>query len=88
MFSYQYLGFFSEDDKELEATRQAYIKGELLTGELKKKCFVKLQEFVKAYQGRRATITEEVVDGSMKVRPLIWGQYRATQPDPAQMQRK
>jgi tryptophanyl-tRNA synthetase len=84
----QYLGFFSEDDKEPQATRQAYIKGELPTGELKKKCFVKLQDFVKAYQERRATITEEVIDGSMKVQPLIWGQDRPTQPDPAQMQSK
>ncbi|RDL36286.1 Uncharacterized protein BP5553_05638 [Venustampulla echinocandica] len=72
--SYQYLSFFSDDDEELEQIRTGYVKGELLTGELKKKCIVKLQEFVKAYQARRATITDELLDEFMKVRPLVWHQ--------------
>jgi tryptophanyl-tRNA synthetase len=54
----------------------AYAKGELLTGELKKKCIVQLQEFVKAYQERRAQITDEVLDEFMRVRPLQWNQGR------------
>lgn len=74
---FQYLSFFEDDDEELERIRTGYVKGEILTGELKKKCIVKLQEFVKAYQERRAAITDEVLDQFMRVRPLQWGQNRA-----------
>lgn len=72
--AFQYLSFFSEDDDELEEIRQDYIAGRLLTGQLKKKCIVKLQEFIKAYQERRATITDAVLDEFMRVRPLEWNQ--------------
>jgi tryptophanyl-tRNA synthetase len=75
--SFQYLSFFSDDDEELEQIRTGYLKGEILTGELKKKCIAKLQGFVKAYQERRAKITEEILDEFMRVRPLQWGQSRA-----------
>jgi tryptophanyl-tRNA synthetase len=74
--AFQYLGFFSDDDEELEQIAADYRKGTLLTGELKTKCIVKLQEFVKAYQERRATITGEVLDEFMRVRPLEWSQGR------------
>jgi len=69
---FQYLSFFSDDDEELEKIRTGYQKGDILTGELKKKCIVKLQEFVKDYQARRATITDELLDEFMTVRPLVW----------------
>ncbi|KAI9843480.1 MAG: tryptophan--tRNA ligase [Sclerophora amabilis] len=75
--SYQYLSFFSDDDDELEAVRQSYVKGDLLTGELKKKCIVKLQEFVKGFQERRQAVTEELLDEFMKPRPLEWGTSHA-----------
>ncbi|KAL1989274.1 hypothetical protein VTN96DRAFT_36 [Rasamsonia emersonii] len=81
---FQYLSFFSEDDEELEQIRTGYMKGEILTGELKKKCIAKLQEFVKAYQERRAAITDEVLDEFMRVRPLQWGQGRAAAAAPVQ----
>jgi tryptophanyl-tRNA synthetase len=74
--AFQYLGFFSDDDDELEKIAADYRKGILLTGELKKKCIMKLQQFVKAYQERRATITDEVLDEFMRVRPLEWSQGR------------
>jgi tryptophanyl-tRNA synthetase len=74
--SFQYLSFFSDDDEELEQIRTGYVKGELLTGELKKKCIAQLQGFVKAYQERRATITDELLDEFMRVRPLVWSQGR------------
>ncbi|KAI9760208.1 MAG: tryptophan--tRNA ligase [Chaenotheca gracillima] len=70
--SYQYLSFFSDDDDELEAVRQSYIKGELLTGELKKKCIVKLQEMVRGFQERRKAVTDETLDEFMRPRALEW----------------
>jgi tryptophanyl-tRNA synthetase len=81
--AYQYLSFFTDDDEELEKIRDDYINGILLTGELKKKCIVKLQEFVKAYQGRRAALTDEVLDEFMRVRPLEWVQGRNSPAAPA-----
>ncbi|KAK5796596.1 hypothetical protein VI817_005881 [Penicillium citrinum] len=69
---FQYLSFFSDDDEELEKIRTGYQKGDILTGELKKKCIMELQEFVKDYQARRATITDELLDEFMTVRPLVW----------------
>ena len=69
---FQYLSFFSDDDEELEKIRTGYQKGDILTGELKKKCIMELQEFVKDYQAHRATITDELLDEFMTVRPLVW----------------
>ncbi|KAF7114710.1 hypothetical protein CNMCM5793_009661 [Aspergillus hiratsukae] len=74
--AFQYLSFFSDDDEELEQIRAGYAKGELLTGELKKKCIVQLQRSVREYQERRAQITDEVLDEFMRVRPLQWSQGR------------
>ncbi|KAJ8097744.1 hypothetical protein POJ06DRAFT_270561 [Lipomyces tetrasporus] len=78
--AYQYLSFFLDDDDELENTRIGYIKGELLTGELKLKCIKVLQEFVTAFQERRATITDEVVHEFMSPRPLEWGKQERRVP--------
>ncbi|KAK9453715.1 hypothetical protein V1511DRAFT_504283 [Dipodascopsis uninucleata] len=71
--SYQYLSFFLEDDEELERIRMAYIKGELLTGELKILCAKCLQEFVGDFQQRRAKVTDEIVKLFMTPRKLEWG---------------
>ncbi|KAH8664229.1 hypothetical protein BX600DRAFT_464049 [Xylariales sp. PMI_506] len=70
--SYQYLQFFLEDDEELKSIGEAYRKGELLTGELKAICIKHLQEYVAAFQERRAKATDEVVDLFMSERPLTW----------------
>ncbi|KAF1963106.1 Nucleotidylyl transferase [Byssothecium circinans] len=71
--AYQYLSFFTEDDEELKRIEEAYRKGEMLTGELKKKCILKLQDFIGAFQTRRASIDDAVLDEFMTVRPLVWG---------------
>ncbi|KAM6488550.1 tryptophanyl-tRNA synthetase [Trichoderma sp. SZMC 28011] len=70
--SYQYLQFFLEDDEELAKIRADYLSGKLLTGELKAICIAKLQEYVGAFQERRAKVTDEVVKQFMAVRPLEW----------------
>lgn len=70
--AYQWLTFFLEDDAELERIRVAYQKGELLTGELKAICIAEVQKYVKAYQERRAKITDEMIEHFMSVRPLEW----------------
>lgn len=75
--AFQYLSFFDDDDEKVEQIRQQYIKGELMTGELKKICIETLTQFVTAYQERRAKITDEIVNEFMRVRPLKWGESRA-----------
>ncbi|KAI1468594.1 tryptophanyl-tRNA synthetase [Daldinia caldariorum] len=71
--AYQYLQFFMEDDEELAKIGQDYREGKLLTGELKAICIKYLQEYVAAFQERRAKATEETVKLFMSVRPLKWG---------------
>ena len=68
--SFQYLSFFLEDDRKLEATRKAYTSGEMLTGELKKQLIDVIQRIVAEHQERRSHVTEEVVMEYMKPRPL------------------
>ncbi|GAA95192.1 hypothetical protein E5Q_01847 [Mixia osmundae IAM 14324] len=73
--AYRYLGFFLDDDEELARIGQEYRKGTLLSGELKKICIGKLQEFVKGFQERRAKVTPEVVkhfmDGNRQIDPSV-----------------
>ncbi|KAF7954287.1 hypothetical protein EAE96_005416 [Botrytis aclada] len=71
--SYQYLTFFLEDDEELESIKKAYRSGEMLTGELKARCIQELQKYVKSFQERRATITDEVVADFFARKELVWG---------------
>jgi tryptophanyl-tRNA synthetase len=71
--SYQTLTFFLEDDVELERIKQAYRKGEMLTGELKALCIKELQEYVKGFQDRHKLVTDEVINQFMSVRKLTWG---------------
>ncbi|KAF2458549.1 hypothetical protein BDY21DRAFT_385081 [Lineolata rhizophorae] len=75
--AFQYLSFFTDDDDELKFIEEAYRKGEMLTGELKKKCILKLQDFIGASQTRRAFIDDAVLDEFMTVRPLVWGTKKA-----------
>ncbi|RMZ91944.1 hypothetical protein DV736_g834, partial [Chaetothyriales sp. CBS 134916] len=58
---YQYLSFFLEDDDELQRLHDGYEKGEILTGEMKKRCIEVLQEYVSAFQERRSKVTNETV---------------------------
>ncbi|KAI2643172.1 tryptophanyl-tRNA synthetase [Xylaria nigripes] len=70
--AYQYLQFFMDDDEELAKLGQEYREGKLMTGELKAICIKHLQEYVSAFQQRRAKATDEVVKQFMSVRPLKW----------------
>ncbi|KAF8078073.1 tryptophanyl-tRNA synthetase [Lyophyllum atratum] len=73
--SYQYLSFFLEDDEELEQIRKDYRAGTLLTGQLKAKCIELLQQFVGAFQERKAKVTEEEItrfmDHNRKIEPTM-----------------
>jgi len=70
--SFQYLTYFLEDDDELERIRVSYKSGEMLTGELKKKCIELMQGYVAAFQESRAKVTDEVLTSYMTPRRLIW----------------
>ncbi|EKM82785.1 hypothetical protein AGABI1DRAFT_82519 [Agaricus bisporus var. burnettii JB137-S8] len=69
--SYQYLGFFLDDDEELERVGREYRAGELLTGQLKAKCIALLQKFVNDFQERRNKVTEADVDAFMSTNRSI-----------------
>lgn len=71
--AYAYLSYFLEDDAELATLEQQYRSGELLTGELKKRCIEELQKFVADFQKRRAEVTDEVVESFMADRKLVYG---------------
>ncbi|KAF7124359.1 hypothetical protein RHSIM_Rhsim12G0003500 [Rhododendron simsii] len=68
--SIKYLGFFLEDDAELEHIKREYGEGRMLTGEVKKRLGEVLTELVERHQRARATVTDEMVDAFMAVRPL------------------
>jgi tryptophanyl-tRNA synthetase len=70
--AFQYLRFFEEDDAVLENIRVAYEKGEMLTGELKAICIKELQQYVAAFQERRAKVDDDAVKLFMERRPLKW----------------
>ncbi|KAJ3043997.1 tryptophan--tRNA ligase [Rhizophlyctis rosea] len=57
--SYQYLRFFLDDDVELAEIEKKYSSGEMMTGELKKKCIEIVSAMVKDFQERRKTVTDE-----------------------------
>ncbi|GER39631.1 tryptophan--tRNA ligase [Striga asiatica] len=66
----KYLGFFLEDDSELEHIRTEYGAGRMLTGEVKKRLIEVLTELVERHRRARAAVTDEMVDAFMAVRPL------------------
>ncbi|VVT45908.1 uncharacterized protein SAPINGB_P000951 [Magnusiomyces paraingens] len=72
--AYMYLSFFEEDDGKMAQVAADYRAGKLLTGELKKLCIDKLQEFSRDFQARRGAITDEVLDKFMNPnREFSWG---------------
>ncbi|KAI5169581.1 tryptophanyl-tRNA synthetase [Pancytospora epiphaga] len=64
---FQYLRFFLEDDRELEDLRSRYVRGELTTGEMKKRCIEVLQAFISEYQQRRREVTDDLVAQYMDI---------------------
>lgn len=70
--AYQYLTYFEEDDRKLADMAEAYRRGELLTGEMKKACIEVMQEYVRGFQERRAKVTDEVLKQYMTPRKLEW----------------
>lgn len=70
--AFQYLSYFEDDDSKLKEIEDAYRKGELLTGELKKLAITLLQEYVKEFQERRKAVTDELLQSYMKPRKLEW----------------
>lgn len=68
--SFQLLRFFLPDDDELERIRVAYTKGELLSGELKAKAIETLQPIVAEHQLQRKSVTDDVLEQFMAIRPL------------------
>ena len=68
--SFQLLRFFLPDDDELERIRVAYTKGEILSGELKAKAIEILQPIVAEHQLRRKSVTDDVLEQFMAIRPL------------------
>lgn len=71
--AYQYLTYFLDDDAELEKLNRDYRSGELLTGEMKKRCISLLQGYVAAFQQRRAKVTEEMKTRYMTPRKMEYG---------------
>lgn len=69
---FQYLTYFLEDDDELERLRQGYLKGDILTGEMKQKCIAIMQEYVQGYQDRRGLVTDEILFNFMTPRKLTF----------------
>ncbi|CAI9091111.1 OLC1v1026048C3 [Oldenlandia corymbosa var. corymbosa] len=58
----KYLGFFLDDDVELEHIRTEYGAGRMLTGEVKQRLIQVLTEVVERHRKARAAVTDEVSD--------------------------
>ncbi|KAL8146436.1 tryptophan--tRNA ligase, cytoplasmic [Apium graveolens] len=67
---FKYLGFFLDDDDELENIRTEYGAGRMLTGDVKKRLTEVLTDIVERHREARAAVTDEMVDAFMAVRPL------------------
>lgn len=78
--AFQYLSFFSYDDDKLAALADGYRKGDIMSSEMKKECIAVLQEYVGAYQERRAKVDQAVVDLFMKPHKLVHGQKERVVP--------
>ncbi|THG16718.1 hypothetical protein TEA_021787 [Camellia sinensis var. sinensis] len=55
----KYLGFFLEDDAELDHIRKEYGAGRMLTGEVKRRLIELLTELVERHRRARAAVTDE-----------------------------
>ncbi|XP_073819983.1 tryptophan--tRNA ligase, cytoplasmic-like [Musca autumnalis] len=68
--AYQLLNFFLEDDDKLKKIHDAYSKGQMLTGEIKKIAIETITPIVLCHQAVRKQITDEVLQTYMKIRSL------------------
>lgn len=66
---FQYLRFFLESDAELAEIATEYGAGRMLTGEIKARCVAVLQDFIGAFQKRRAAVTDDTVRKFMECPP-------------------
>lgn len=79
--AYTYLSYFLESDEELKDLADRYRSGELLTGDMKKRCIDELQNFVAAFQERRSKVDDSVVRSFKTPRKLEFqGNPNPTQP--------
>ncbi|KAG5520340.1 hypothetical protein RHGRI_033047 [Rhododendron griersonianum] len=69
--SIKYLGFFLEDDAELEHIKREYGKGRMLTGDVKKRLGEVLTELVERHQKARATVTDESMQSMSSLVELV-----------------
>ncbi|KAJ3674642.1 hypothetical protein LUZ60_005258 [Juncus effusus] len=66
----KYLNFFLDDDDELDRIKNEYGAGRMLTGEVKGRLIEVFSEIVEQHQRARKSVTDEMVDAFMAVRPL------------------
>ena len=66
----QWLGFFMDDDAQLEAIGKDYALGRIATGDVKKALINELIAVVKAHQDARKLVTDQVVREYMEIRPM------------------
>jgi tryptophanyl-tRNA synthetase len=76
---FQYLSFLLDDDAELESLRVRYSKGEITSGDMKKRLIEVLMPIVARHQRARAAVTDDVVRTFMTPRKLT---YAAAQRHP------
>ncbi|KAF2653589.1 tryptophanyl-tRNA synthetase [Lophiostoma macrostomum CBS 122681] len=78
---YQYLTYFEDDDEKLTRFADAYRKGEMLTGEMKRECIDMMTVYVRKFQDARAKVTDETLEEFLKPRKLEWkGNQNPTKP--------
>ncbi|KAF2202293.1 tryptophanyl-tRNA synthetase [Delitschia confertaspora ATCC 74209] len=78
---YQYLTYFEDDDEKLQGFYDAYKKGDMLTGEMKKECVDVMIAYVRKFQEARSKVTDEILAEYMKIRKLEWkGNPHPTKP--------
>nr|XP_016475526.1 PREDICTED: tryptophan--tRNA ligase, cytoplasmic-like isoform X2 [Nicotiana tabacum] len=56
---FKYLGFFLDDDAELQRIREEYGSGRMLTGEVKKRLTEVLTDLVERHRRARSLVTDE-----------------------------
>lgn len=67
---FQYLSFFLEDDEELAEIGSKYSKGEMLTGQVKKRLINLLWTLIQRHQEAREAVTDTMIDAFLSVRRM------------------
>jgi len=68
--AFQYLRFFMDDDDKLEEVREKYGTGKMTTHEVKTLLCDVLIPIIEQIQENRKSVTDEVIDAFMSIRPL------------------